>query len=62
MPTNPPPCYRCGMRPSMLPIAYCAECYQLTGVARMGAGCVGVARVPCERALFAALDALTRVH
>lgn len=31
MPTNPPPCYRCGMRPSMLPIAYCAECYQLTG-------------------------------
>ena len=28
MPTNPPPCYRCGMRPSMLPIAYCAECYQ----------------------------------
>lgn len=30
MPTNPPPCYRCGMRPSMLPIAYCAECYQLT--------------------------------
>ena len=31
MTTNPPPCYHCGLRPAMLPIAYCADCYRLTG-------------------------------
>lgn len=25
------PCYRCGLQPATLPIAYCAECYKATG-------------------------------